>query len=399
MQRGALTVALLGLAAVAAAGFSVRGGLGGDGVRYLLGALVGGLAGFALYHAAFGFTAAWRRMTRERRGRGLRAQMVLIALTCAVTYLLIGYEDMTGWNMHPVIMPMGVVSALGAVMFGIGMQLGGGCASGTLFTAGGGSVRMVVVLAFFILGSVWATAHIPGFWRGVPAAIGVGNLPGTSLISLFGPMGAVAAVMAFCGLVVWGSRMIERRAHGALEQVPPTISLIRGPWSLLAGAVALAIVGVLCFLIFARPWGVTAGFALWGAKLLAAAGVDVASWEYWSGWRRGPLEGSVFADRTSLMNFGIIFGAMAAAALAGRFRPGLALGPRDLLTAVAGGLLMGYGARLSYGCNIGAYLGGVVSGSLHGWWWLVWGFAGSLIGTRLRRLLDMDPPLPARAGA
>ena len=165
---------------------------------------------------------------------------------------------------------------------------------------------------------------------------------------------------------------------------------------MILGAIALAAVGVLCFLVFSRPWGVTAGFALWGAKLIQAFGVPVEDWAYWQGWRANVLEGSLFAHRTSLMNFGIVFGAMAAAALAGRFRPQLVLGPRELLTAVLGGLMMGYGARLSYGCNIGAYLGGVVSGSLHGWWWLIWGFAGSLLGTRLRGLLDMDPPLEPR---
>ena len=164
----------------------------------------------------------------------------------------------------------------------------------------------------------------------------------------------------------------------------------------MAGATALALVGILTFLIFSRPWSVTAGFALWGAKILDAAGVPVAEWTYWQGWRRGLLEGSVFADRTSLMNFGIILGAMGAAALAGRFRPTLALSGRDVLTAVIGGLLMGYGARLAFGCNIGALLGGIASGSMHGFWWLVWGFAGSIVGTRVRGLLDMDPPLPPR---
>ena len=97
------------------------------------------------------------------------------------------------------------------------------------------------------------------------------------------------------------------------------------------------------------------------------------------------------------MNFGIVFGAMAAAALAGRFSPSFRLSGRDLLTAAIGGLAMGYGARLAYGCNIGAYLGGLVSGSLHGWWWLVWGFAGSILGTWARERVGMDPPRAAAA--
>jgi len=163
--------------------------------------------------------------------------------------------------------------------------------------------------------------------------------------------------------------------------------------------VALALVGIGCFVLFQRPWGVTAGVALWGAKLFDAVGIPVADWGYWQGWRKGQLEASVFANRTSVMNFGIVFGAMAAASVAGRFSPQWRLSPRDILTAVIGGLLMGYGARLAYGCNIGAFLGGIVSGSMHGWWWLVWGFAGSLLGTRLRSVLEMDPPLPPRRAA
>ncbi|MFK7942709.1 MAG: YeeE/YedE family protein [Paracoccaceae bacterium] len=395
MQKGILAIALVGLGAVAFAGYIARGGLEGQGLRFAAGALLGGAAGFALYHAAFGFTAAWRRMSRERRGGGLRAQMMLIALTCAATYLLIGYEDLTGWKMHPVVLPMGLSTALGALVFGIGMQLGGGCASGTLFTSGGGSTRMIIVLAFFIAGSVWATAHIPTFWQKLPEMTGVPNIQGTSLIRELGPIGAIVALFGFCALVWWGSRVIELQAHGALETPRPTTSLLTGNWSLMAGAIALTVVGIACFLIFSRPWGVTAGFALWGAQILDATGYPVREWDYWAvGWRTSQIEAGPFANRTSLMNFGIIAGAMAAAALAGRWRPTLALSTRDLVTAVIGGLLMGYGARLSYGCNIGAYLGGIVSGSLHGWWWLIWGFAGSLIGTRLRGLLDMDPPLP-----
>ena len=42
------------------------------------------------------------------------------------------------------------------------------------------------------------------------------------------------------------------------------------------------------------------------------------------------------------------------------------------------------GARLAFGCNIGAYFSGIVSGSLHGWLWAVAAFLGSVVGTRLR---------------
>jgi uncharacterized protein len=92
----------------------------------------------------------------------------------------------------------------------------------------------------------------------------------------------------------------------------------------------------------------------------------------------------VFADITSVMDFGIILGALLAAGLAGKFKPGWKLPARSLMAAVIGGLLLGYGARLAYGCNIGAYFSGIASASAHGWLWLVAAFLGSIAGTRLR---------------
>ncbi|MEO0464451.1 MAG: YeeE/YedE thiosulfate transporter family protein [Pseudomonadota bacterium] len=45
---------------------------------------------------------------------------------------------------------------------------------------------------------------------------------------------------------------------------------------------------------------------------------------------------------------------------------------------------MGYGARIAYGCNIGAYLGGMISGSLHGLVWMMAALVGSALALKLR---------------
>lgn len=374
-NRLPLFLALAMLIAVAA----LAGNAGG--VRLGLAALVGGLAGFALYHASFGFTAAWRRIVTERRGEGLRAQFLLILLTAAVSYPLIAWGREFGLPTGGFVFPFGVAAALGAFLFGLGMQLGGGCGSGTLFTVGGGSTRMAITLAAFVAGSLAATAHLH-LWGRLP------SLPAISVVREFGPLAAYAATAILLGLLaVWTIR-IEKRAHGSLAEPRRTASLLRGPWSPSLGALAIALVGVATLLVLGRPWGITSAFALWGAKIAHGLGVPVTEWPYWQG-QAAAIEATVFRDATSVMDFGIIAGAMLAASAAGRFALVLSLSRRDVATAIAGGLLMGYGARLSYGCNIGAYLGGIVSGSLHGWLWLVFGFAGSLVGTRLRLRLGM----------
>jgi hypothetical protein len=159
------------------------------------------------------------------------------------------------------------------------------------------------------------------------------------------------------------------------------------------GAAILAAFSVLTLLIAGHPWSITFAFGLWGAKTWAALGGDLASVPYWaSGYPARALGQSVLADTTSVMNFGIILGALLAAALRGKFAPAVTLKASDLATAVIGGLLLGYGARLAFGCNIGALLGGISSGSLHGWLWLVFAFAGNMIGVRLRVLAGLDRP-------
>lgn len=343
--------------------------------------LVGTAAGLVLYHAAFGFTSAWRVFIADGRGEGLRAQMLLLALTCAVFFPLLAQGEAFGIRLNGLVQPPGVPVVVGAFVFGLGMQLGGGCASGTLFSVGGGSTRMLVTLAAFIAGSVIATAH-SAYWAALPA------FPATSLVVRFGPLGALALSLAVFGAIFVATVVIERRRFGALVESPLPWRgprWLRGPWPLVAGAIGLALVNIATLLIAGRPWGVTSAFALWGAKVARALGVPVETWPYWSSpGQLAALDGSIFGDVTSVMDGGIVLGALLAALLAGRFNPVWTIPARSLAAAILGGLMLGYGARIAYGCNIGAYFSGIASGSLHGWLWLPCAFAGNVLGTYLR---------------
>jgi uncharacterized membrane protein YedE/YeeE len=155
--------------------------------------------------------------------------------------------------------------------------------------------------------------------------------------------------------------------------------------------VILAALNVVTLLLAGHPWSITYGFGLWGAKIAAGLGVPVADWEFWT-WpeQAQALDSTVLADITSVMDFGILLGAAVAAGLAGKFAPKAALPFRSALAAAIGGLLMGYGARLSFGCNIGALFSGIASGSLHGWLWFAAAFAGSWVGIYARPLFGLD---------
>ena len=351
--------------------------------------LVGGLLGVALYHGSFGFTGGWRRMVVEKRGRGMRAQLLMIAVAAVAMIPLLAAGSVGGQGLAGATAPLGVSVLVGATIFGLGMQLGGGCGSGTLFTVGGGSSRMLVTLAFFIVGAVLGTAHLP-WWLEQP------SMPTISLGTSIGVGNAVLATLSALGLVALVTAVIERRAHGNIEAEaaparPGWSWLLYGPWPVVGAGLVLALLNIATLLLAGHPWSVTFGFGLWGAKAAQVVGIPVETWEFWN-WP-GPqqaLQSSVLADVTSVMNFGIILGAATAASLAGKFAPKASIPLGSFLAAAIGGILMGYGARLSFGCNIGALFSGIASGSLHGWLWFASAFVGSLAGIWARPLFGLD---------
>lgn len=332
--------------------------------------------GIALYHASFGFTGAWRRAIAHADLSGVAAQALMIGAA-----VLLFAPVLAAGGVRGALAPVGVSVVVGAFLFGVGMQVGGGCASGTLFTLGGGSVRMAVVLAAFCAGAFAGSLHLD-WWR---------SLPGIGSVSLGKALGwplAVAAQLALLALAVGAVRLLGCRLRRPLWDGWQWRRLWRGPWPLLLGAAALAALNWLVLLVAGHAWSVTWGFSLWAAKAAAALGWDPATSAFWAG--RRALERSLLADSTSLTNFGIVLGAFGAAALAGRFRPGWRIPVRALAAAVLGGLMMGYGARLAYGCNIGAFFSGIASASLHGWLWILAAVPGNVVGVRLRPLFGLD---------
>ena len=355
-----------------------------QGTLYLL----GGALGVSLYHALFGFTSAWRVFIADRRGAGLRAQMIMLAIAVVLFFPALSQGVLLGQPVHGEYGAVGIGMLTGAFLFGVGMQLGGGCASGTLYSVGGGNTRMLVTLAAFIAGSTLGAKHLP-WWSALP------NIGAVPLIERFGMPVALFLSLALMAVVFAATVWLERRRHGRL--IPGAQSpvhgwrrFVQGPWPLVWGAVALALGNFATLYLAGRPWGITSALALWGSKILLFAGVDVAAWPFWQGARAASLQQNIFHDVTSVMDFGIMAGALLAAALAGKFRPVWRIQARSALGAIFGGLLLGYGARLAYGCNIGAYFSGIASGSLHGWCWVVAAFVGSIIGTRLRPLFGLS---------
>ncbi|MDH3444773.1 MAG: YeeE/YedE family protein, partial [Deltaproteobacteria bacterium] len=341
--------------------------------------LIGALLGVTLYHAAFGFTSAYRRMLLHRDVTGVRAQLLMLAIATLLFAPVLASGSMFGRGVVGAVAPVGWQVAIGAFMFGIGMQLGGGCGSGTLYALGGGSLRLLFTLAAFIAGSFWASLHM-SWWQALPSwpAMALGHVLGWPL-AVLAQLGFIAVLWVMAGR--WGKTFPD----GGLRNHGKWHVLLRGPWPLLCGAAALAVLNFVTLIVAGHPWSVTWAFTLWGAKIASTFGWNPESSLFWSGgFQEHALQTSIFEDTVSLMNFGILLGAMCGAALAGRYAPRWGSPARSYVAGLLGGLAMGYGARIAFGCNIGAFFSGVASTSLHGWIWIAAALPGTWIGVKLR---------------
>jgi uncharacterized protein len=326
--------------------------------------------GAAFLKAEFSFTASWRRLIVRGQADGFLGGLLLVAIAAAaivpVAALVPGFGG--------AIAPIGPSLIIGAFVFGIGMQLANGCGSGTLYTVGGGSGRMLLTLAFFIAGSVIGSLHLPAFLR-------LGGIDPVLASNYLGPWGGLAATWASLALAALVGVAIAKRRGASFTPSPRIVF----------GAILIGLLSIAVFAAGHHPWSVTFGFTVWGAKIASLLGADFSQAEFWQ-WA-GPkraLGDSILSDTSSLTDLGMILGAMAAAAASAPFARNPWPPLKSLVAAALGGLLMGWGARLGFGCNIGAFIGGVASGSLHGWVWFAAALPGCMIGIKLRPLFGLS---------
>ncbi len=365
------------------------------GLRQGLLALLGIGFGAVLQGARFGFTTGWRVFIERRDPQGLWAQMLLMVLAAALTLPLLGGR---GGELVGAVGPLTISLVRGAVRFGAAMHHADGCGSGTLYKAGGGSPLSFVVLPTFAFGSFLGASH-------QPAWIELGGLPAVDLLA-FGWPTALALTVAGCGLVAWLAGRVARNARGDAPPSPQAVAeqLVRtGTASFVAaarptrsrwamrwwlGALLLAVLYLVHLVVAGQPWGIVYGMGVWGAKAVSALGWDLSGDAFWGVAPHAQrLVEPILADVTSVTNIGLIYGAIAASRWNGTPKFTAPSGRRLAAAAVAG-LVMGYSARMAFGCNVGAYLGGIASASVHGWVWFALAFAGSIVGVRIRRRVD-----------
>lgn len=325
--------------------------------------LLGIAAGVVMYRSDFCVTAMFRDLFLLKNGSMLRYLLVIIIFSMVLFEAgrLIGIISIYPF---PLLGTPSITTFVAGILFGLGMVMAGGCVVGTLYKIGGGSILSMLALAGLLIGSTLYAEFHP-FWASLAArtrlseSITLPEILNISPILLIAPLALTGCYV----LYNWWKR-------GLLHKV----SYAEGYLQPLNTAIILSFIGFLSYLIIGMPLGITTSYAKLGASIEAVFAADhVNSLVYFSATAMsytppfstqaisggaGPQLDGIAAIQYPLI-IGIIFGAFIYSVKLGEFRIYYKVPPRQYISAITGGIILGLSARMTPGCNIWHLWGGV----------------------------------------
>jgi len=289
--------------------------------QMILGLLVGIPFGYALQRGRYCMQTAFRDILLARDFTLFRAYILAVL----VQMILVHVFAQMGWVTITRAPSFWLAAMLGGFIFGIGMVLAGGCASGTWYRVGEGMVGSMVALVGFVIGATLTDTHLKpvvaslrSFTLGDPRSLAeLLRINPWVLIALFTLVGGLWLVRS------------------------PQSPYQRG-WSWYQTGL---IIGVIAALAWIASGATGRNYGLSVVQPAASIGHFIAS------GRTDALNWGTF------MLLGIPLGAFISARAAGEFKKRVPK-PQRLVQQFGGGLIMGLGGVLAGGCNIGNGLTG-----------------------------------------
>lgn len=336
------------------------------------GLVIGAIFGFILQRGRFCVTGAYRDLFTAKNSRWFTAYLVLIAVHSVGIFVLKGLGVI-----HLEFPPFAwVATIIGAFIFGFGIVLAGGCATGTYYRAGEGLVGSWLALIMYALFSAAMKAGPLSGFTGAMRGITV------NVSSVYGALGLspwALVLVVVIGVAILLRRQL-RKTTAPVATLPPQKT------------------GV-AHLLFERRWnpfviGGIIGVVATVAWPLSAAtgrndglGITTPSANAVGYLATGDTS---HLDWGVLLVAGILIGSFIAAAGSGEFRVRVPQ-PDIIVKSIGGGALMGIGASLAGGCTVGNGMVQTAQFSFQGWTALVFMILGTGLAARLTIMRKQTP--------
>ena len=307
----------------------------------LTGIPVGIAFGFALSRGRFCMNSAFRDIIV------LKDYTLLKAVGLAILVSMIGFAIMD-WadviTVSPIPLYWGA-AIVGGFIFGIGMVLAGGCASGITYRVGEGMVgamsAVVGLVLFGLMTSMGVFNPMVTYLRDHTAITIDGAAP--SIQNALGVEYYLLALgVAAFALLLWAVLRKKGQKAAEAEKVSLHDRIFKKGWGWVPTGIVIGLIAIAAFYASASadrmyPLAICGG--------------------YWT-TAKSLIMGQNFMGWLSVMLLSTIVGAAIAALLAHEFKL-RAPAPRVILQTFIGGGIMGIGAALAGGCNITHILSGV----------------------------------------
>ncbi len=382
--------------------------------------LVGVGLGYALTRAAMGFAGSVNRAYNTGSTKLIKVLMWMFLGTAAVNIAFLYNVEASSYGLWINQINLGLI--LGGLLFGFGMTFSACCASGVLTDLVTGLPRAGITLLFFGMGvflgfPLQKTASwITDSW--FTTETGAKLSGGVYLPDLFkwdglnGYLGAILLTALFAGIIAYIAKKYEekrvmkntyigvesekeqykiypediKKEFKLLSKSTYEIIFVR-PWTMRTGAIAITSLFALLMGVTKMGWGASTPYGFWFGKLLLTLGVPVESLVEFTGKSSKVFTMAFFSHPINTQNFGIILGTFIYFILAGTFfkvfKSELKITFKDGALFALGGLAMGFGTRLSNGCNVGALYTPIANFSLSGWIFLVFLILGGIFGNKI----------------
>lgn len=387
ISRGQLvrvTITVLLLAGLSAAAYSLHH-TPGRGASASFSLLTGAALGIIFQRGRFCFFCIFRDFIEQRNSGPLFAVLTALAAGSIGYAIIFGAflpNPMSGRlppDAH--IGPVSWVLVAAGLAFGFGMTLSGACISGHLYRLGEGYTRAPIALLGTLIGFglgffSWFTFYVeaislaPVAW--LPATLGYG-----------GALIAQLVVLGGAGLLLLRWLPPLQAATGGpltLNRIGRTLFIDR--WNPLVTGALVGLVGVFAY-FRVEPLGVTAQLGSLSRTFLNEAGLladRLPGLDTFAGCATMVIQ--TITDNGFLIG-GLALGSLAVALLANRFSLSK-LTLKNSVTALLGGVLMGWGAMLALGCTVGTLLSGISAFALSGWVFGAAVFVGVWLSLKLR---------------
>jgi uncharacterized membrane protein YedE/YeeE len=360
----------------------------GTGTNAALSLLIGSALGIAFERGRFCFFCIFRDAIEDRDTTPFLSILSAIAVGAIGYAVIFGQflpdtsSDRLPPNAH--IGPVSTALIAAGLAFGIGMALSGACISGHLYRIGQGSLRAYPALFGSLIGfglgfKSWNTLYSKS----------ISDAPTTWLPHYLGYGGSLALTLFLLGLIAVVAIKFGKNSTPLSNPVATKIdlasirqSLLINRWRPLTTGAIFGVIGTFAYLRI-EPLGVTRQ-------------ISTTSRTYFEGqgWIPQNLDGldlmagCIAVVSTAIVNngwliLGIVIASFAAALAGNRFKL-QQITWRNALTALVGGLLLGWSSMIALGCTVGVLLSGTQSFALSGWVFFATVFAGSWIGIKLK---------------